>query len=456
MSAEDVVTRMFSTEYKDYDFFTGTNPWDYKKDIIGGIEIETCVNGELFDTDWFDEFEPYKETMDESIKCSEGEAVEYITSDPYPIVDILDPGTEIGAATQRIMESEDVYPCDKNSSGRVSCGTHVHMSNDRLTMLKYPHFDKVMRYFWIQYYQPYCLQRFYKFQDRDKNIFYSQISNEIPQGKYEMFNVVPSYRGLPRDKIELASVLSVLPNRTWHFEFRGYGEMRTGWTDENPIAKEYIQVLMNMWYEAEDYYTKHNIADADRVLITKVRGGVPKSHPVIHTIERMLDKSHDRFYKLKHETKKNHKYMQPNRYFNKLETIALYGLIQERYDEKYFQIALTHQLPNFDFNNYWIGDVLPFSEHILRLTPLQGGCYLIVYDKDVVKLGIEDNIPDLASNIEELIEDDFKEIDILWERKQRDTGFQIHFGYNWFGYPRPKIKSRPRNKKKKRRAQLKF
>ena len=66
--------------------------------------------------------------------------------------------------------------------------------------------------------------------------------------------------------------------------------MRTGWTDENPIAKEYIQVLMNMWYEAEDYYHKHHIADADRVRIIPVKGGIPKSQlPVIHTIRRMLD-----------------------------------------------------------------------------------------------------------------------------------------------------------------------
>ena len=157
MSAEDVVTRMFSTEYKDYNFFTSTNTWHYRDDIIGGIEIETCVS--TWDP-WAVNFYPYEEEEDSSIRCNIGAAVEFVTRDPYPIVDIMDPSTEIGNATQRIMESEIVYPCDKNSSGRVSCGTHVHMSNDRLTMLKYPHFDKVMRYFWIQYYQPYCLQRF--------------------------------------------------------------------------------------------------------------------------------------------------------------------------------------------------------------------------------------------------------------------------------------------------------
>ena len=123
MSAQDVVTRMFSTDYKRYDFFTGTKPWDYKKDIIGGIEIETCVREGFFiyNDGWEEDFYPYEETEDESIKCSKGESVEFITQDPYPIVDILDPGTEIGNATDRIMNSEDVYACAKNSSGQVSC-----------------------------------------------------------------------------------------------------------------------------------------------------------------------------------------------------------------------------------------------------------------------------------------------------------------------------------------------
>jgi hypothetical protein len=436
MSAEDVVTRMFSTDYKRYDFFTGTKSWDYKKDIIGGIEIETCVREGFFiyDDGWEEDFYPYEETVDESIKCSKGESVEFITQDPYPIVDILDPGTEIGNATERIMNSEDVYACAENSSGRVSCGTHVHMSNTRLTMLKYPHFDKVMRYFWIQYYQPYCLQRFYKFQDRDKNIFYSQISNEIPQGKYEMFNVLPSFKGLPSDKIEMATVISLLPKRTWHFEFRGYGEMRTGWTDENPIAKEYIQVLMNMWYEAEDYYTKHNIADADMV---RIISGVPKSQPVIHTIERMLDKPHGRYYKLKHETMETHEYLSPEIHFKKVDY----------YGKDSFQLFLTHELPNFDFNDYDMKDIVPFTEDIKAFRSLPNGFYLLVYNN----VEMEGNLPDVATDIEQIIQDEFTDIDIIWKIVQRDTMvFQIHFGYSRFGY------ARPRNRKRKRRVQLKF
>jgi hypothetical protein len=84
---------------------------------------------------------------------------------------------------------------------------------------------------------------------------------------------------------------------------------------------------------------------------------------------------------------------------------------------------------------------------------LPGGFYLIVYKDDVYYVGVEDYIPYLATNIEELIEDEdqFTDIDIMWKTVQRDTMvFQLHFGYNRFGYARPK------NKKRKRSLQLKF
>ena len=40
-----------------------------------------------------------------------GVAVEYITSDPFPIVDILDGTTKIGRSTENIKNT--VYPCAK-------------------------------------------------------------------------------------------------------------------------------------------------------------------------------------------------------------------------------------------------------------------------------------------------------------------------------------------------------
>lgn len=471
-SSLKTVSRMFTTDYKTYDFFDkGVEKWTYDKDIIGGIEIETCVREGLFEYDngWEEDFYPYEDVDDTSIKCKNGEAVEYITHDPYPIVDILNPETEVGNATERIMKSEDVYACAKNTNGLVSCGTHVHMSNPRLTMLKYPHFDKVMRYLWIQYYQPYCIHRFYKFQDRDKNEDYSKISTHVPRGKYEMFNIRPSYRGLPPDKYEREIAISEDPNRSWHFEFRGYGEMRTGWTDENPIAKEYLQILMNLWYEAELYYKMKNVAEVDRARIIKypaTRLPVTKL-PLLYYIRKMVnpdieetieairefDKPNDSYYRIKLDTQKNIEYMHPNRYFNKLEPQQLYQEIQKRYDDKCFQLILTHEFREFDFTDYAIEEILPFATKIQTTVSLPGGFYLIVYKDDVYYVDVEDYIPDIASDIEELIEDEnqFTDIDIMWKTVQRYTMvYQLHFGYNRFGYARPK------NKKRKRSLHLKF
>ena len=473
------VSRMFTTDYKTYDFFDEkAEKWTYDKNIIGGIEIETCVDKGLlgYVDDWeesLSSFPPYENAVDTSINCDKGVSVEYITQEPYPIVDIMDPSTKIGNATERIMNNrDDVYACAKNRSGFVSCGTHVHMSNPRLTMLTYPHFDKVMRYLWIQYYQPYCIHRFYKFQDRDKNEKYSKISTHVPRGKYEMFNVEPSYAGLPPDKYEREIAISEHPHHSWHFEFRGYGEMRTGWTDENPIAKEYLQILMNLWYEAELYYKHKNVAQVDRARIIKVpatRVSVPTLNMLYYirkmvnpdieeTMEaiRAFDKPNDSYYKIRFETLKNHEYLHPNRYFNTLEKIPRYQLIQQLYDKNYFQLALTHELPDqtFDFNFYSIDEFLPFSWHVVTTESFpSNGFYLIVYNKEVVELGIERYLPDLATNIEELIEEQetFTDIDLMWKTVQTYTMvFQLHFGYNRFEYARPK------NKKRKRRLQFKF
>lgn len=456
MSVEDVVTRMFSTDYKKYDYFTKTKPWEYNPDIIGGIEIETCVQDpDQHDLDFY-----YEETKDSSIKCEEGKrSVEYVTPEPYSIVDILDPETEIGSNTEDIFKH--TYPCERTISGRVSCGTHVHMSNIRLSMLKYPHFDKVMRFFWIQYYQPYCIHRFYKYQDRDTNEDYTKISTHLRMGKYEMFNVEPSYANLSEDEGERLFALSRDPERTWHFEFRGYGEMRSGWTKENPIAKEYMQVLMNLWYEAEDYYNKHNIANADRVKIIPYKRGFPNSQlPILYTIRRLLnpnieksieairlfDRPHDKYYKLKQENMVTTEYMNPNKYFGRIKAHN----IKER---NYFLLYLTHQLPDLDFKVYDLESLGPCAKYI-QVIQADEGVVKFLYGNITLDLVLDlvDKITDLAMEIESIIQDDYTDIDILWKIVQRDTReYQLHFGYSRFGYAR-----RPRNKKRKRRLKLKF
>lgn len=457
MSIDDVVTRMFSTDYKKYDFFTKTKPWHYKRDIIGGVEIETCVQDpDEHELDYY-----YEETRDSSIKCEEGKrSVEYVTPEPYYIVDILDPETEIGGNTEDIFKH--TYPCETTISGRVSCGTHVHMSNNRLSMLKYPFFDKVMRFFWIQYYQPYCIHRFYKYQDRDTNDHYTKISNHTRMGKYEMFNVEPSYENLSEDEGERLFALSRDPGRTWHFEFRGYGEMRSGWTEDNPIAKEYMQVLMNLWYEAEDYYNKHDIANADRVKIFPYERGFPNSKlPILYSIRRLLkpnieksieairlfDRPNDKYYTLKVKRMVELKYMEPDEYFAKIKSHSI--------QDEQFILYLTHQLPDFTFKNYEIESDAPYKEYIQRFQSKKNGFLKITYGNIKIQIirDLVDKIQDLAFDIENMLQEDFfsSDMDILWKIIQRDTRvYQLHFGYSRYGYARPK------NKKRKRRLQLKF
>lgn len=207
--------------------------WEMDESSIAGIDIE-----------------PYEATEDSSIICGEDtEAVEYITQKPYPIVDIMNGKTTIGEATNKVMNVS--YGCSIVDNGfeeaRISCGTHVHMSYQGIDKENYPGFNVVMRYLWIAFYQPYCLFQFYGFQNRYKNRF-SIISTAVPQGKHEMFNELPSQ-----------------DSTFWHFEFRGYGEMRSHW--KNGIAKKYLKTLMNLWITAKDYYEQNNIKDVKDIRI---------------------------------------------------------------------------------------------------------------------------------------------------------------------------------------------
>ena len=223
----------------------------YDRDTVGGIEIETCVKQEYYDPP---EESAYKATDDSTIECSSGlEAVEYVTTDPYPIVNIMDGSTKIGKDTNEIMKK--AYPCDTDGEF-VSCGTHVHMSRKGVTKKKYPHFNVLMRYIWLTYYQPYCLARFYRFQNRHKNAYFAKLSSEKDiNNKYQMFNELPS-RGIK-------------PNEEWRFEFRGYGEMLSRWKEDKGAPKEYMRVLMNMWIFSLDYYDKFALGQYHNLIIRR-------------------------------------------------------------------------------------------------------------------------------------------------------------------------------------------
>jgi len=198
------------------------------------------------------DIEPYVATKDSSIICGEDtEAVEYITKKPYPIVNIMNGNTTIGKATNKVMNVSNGCSILDNGfeEARITCGTHVHMSYEGIDKENYPGFNVVMRYLWIAYYQPHCLLQFYGFQNRYKNRF-SSISTDKPLGKNEMFNELPSQESM-----------------FWHFEFRGYGEMRSQW--ENGVAKAYLKTLMNLWITAKDYYEQNNIKGVKDIRIVE-------------------------------------------------------------------------------------------------------------------------------------------------------------------------------------------
>tara|TARA_Y100000389_G_scaffold165434_1_gene169625 strand:+ start:1054 stop:3282 length:2229 start_codon:yes stop_codon:yes gene_type:complete len=232
------ITKLFNTSKR------------YDKKTVGGIEIETCVKQKYYDPP---EGSAYEATEDGSIECSDGlVSVEYITEDPFPIVDIMDGSTKIGKDTNEIMNN--AYPCDTDE-GFVTCGTHVHMSRIGVTKKKYPHFNVLMRYIWLTYYQPYCLARFYRFQNRYKNTYAASSSEKDIYDKYQMFNETHSRY--------------IQPNEDWHFEFRGYGEMLSGWKEDKGAPKEYMRVLMSMWIFSLAYYDKFALGQYHNLIIRR-------------------------------------------------------------------------------------------------------------------------------------------------------------------------------------------
>ena len=265
MFSDDTV-KMFDTRKK------------YSKDYMGGIEIETCVKTQFIitngDPNWefnidFSKIEPYEDTEDGSIKCDWGTgSAELVTKDPYPIVDILDGRTKIGGATKYIL-TEVANACRATANGTVTCGTHVHMSKRGFkspAMLNEElwedtgenwHFEKIIRYMWIQYFQPYCMARFYQHQDRNFNK-YAELSTSYVLGKYEMLNIMPSFLDEDGNEAEY-------DQSDWHFEFRGYGEMMNHWA--NGRAKDYMKILMNLWDCSIELYNKLDLKNSPKVKI---------------------------------------------------------------------------------------------------------------------------------------------------------------------------------------------
>ena len=253
----------------DINFYFNTDR-EYPRHIKGGLEFETCVkkigdkdyfdpNGKIWLDVRYDKIAPYIQTKDSSISCSgkRYKGIEFITEKPFPIIDIINNETKIGGATFWLIKHVG-RSCAKNESGQVTCGTHVHMSSSKYTKKRYPYFETVMRYLWMQYFQPYFMVTFYKHQKRYSNEFAEQTDVDDGGSKYVMFNTkhTKSY------------------DSEWHFEFRGYGEMLNRWQeiDGCPCGRftghNYLKMLMNLWEATEQLHDRLNLENMSFVEIT--------------------------------------------------------------------------------------------------------------------------------------------------------------------------------------------
>lgn len=223
---------------------------------IGGVEIETCVNyynlQEADDSiENLDDINSgllkdslYKATPDGSIRCDPNSwGVEFVAKPNflYDVIDapegmVYDYLNKKGDISKITIGSDTKYFLTKLPTRCIlrSCGTHVHMSIPKMTKIEYPQFNVVMRYFWLQFYQPIFIALYDKGMERWKND-YSLFSVPKPRGKYEMFNEYPSRE-----------------SSYWHFEIRALGDVEKDWR----FFCEYVSLLMNMWVMAKEFYDK--------------------------------------------------------------------------------------------------------------------------------------------------------------------------------------------------------
>mgnify|MGYP003310229552 CR=1 FL=1 len=280
----------------DIEFYFNTKR-EYSRDFIGGLEIETCIETENYmydsendetiidynktlyekisDAGQTDNILPYSATEDSSISCQDDStesACEFVTDVPYPIIDIMNKDTTVGYATLFILEVL-AESCATNGAGKVSCGTHVHMSGP-YTKDEYPFFNVVIRYLWVQYYQPYFIVRFYRHQERYKSR-YAVLSKADAQGKYEMLNENPS-----KNRYE----------QTWHFEFRGFGEMVNQFID---VGHEYLKMLMNLFEATAKLHKRLKLHEMDQVFIEEYEEyeeniNLDKTWPKLFRVRQMM------------------------------------------------------------------------------------------------------------------------------------------------------------------------
>lgn len=194
-------------EDEEQEIMTAKHTYD-KKVLAGfffGIEIEGC-----FQTQEIEEFTWFHPERDSSIRCaSRTTPIEYI-SKKLSISDLTD-ATFRQEYYQILKEN---IGCAKNGkqSKYVTCGTHVHLSNQYITKETYPGFPAWFMYMWLQQGQRYFAEKYYRLQSRTTNLYSKTMTWEVflNLNKYSMVNFRPSL-----NEEETA----------WHLEFRGLGEL---------------------------------------------------------------------------------------------------------------------------------------------------------------------------------------------------------------------------------------
>ena len=186
----------------------------------------------------------------------------------------------------------------KLSKYKGSCGTHVHVSK-RTTLTTDMTFLTTLNDFWVRKYQQRFMDKFYRAQDRDDNIYYARMNcgtnhdifyddvnksvygedfQRLFSGRYRLLNLTPTFTDWENswknanggdDAISMKQQHQHREKdvRPIHVEFRGLGELidNTGKTRTLSIAakqsighrlEEYMVHIMNFWLETEKVHSR--------------------------------------------------------------------------------------------------------------------------------------------------------------------------------------------------------
>lgn len=200
-----------------------------------GIELETCMS---FDFDMHEDAQFIKSvfmrTHDDSIDCNwQSFATEFVSRRPFQFQDLE--SENIKRAFNGIAKMS--HPCSDDT-----CGTHVHMSHQDVTLRTHPKFMAALQVVWLRR-QREMNDKFYRGRvfNRYCHNNFDVCMDAKDAGKYFKLNIKPTF-----DKKYGATIDSPI-----HVEFRGWGAiLRKGEPFPFDKLKEYLQYLMVIWNEA--------------------------------------------------------------------------------------------------------------------------------------------------------------------------------------------------------------